>query len=71
MKLLACLAVAALSGCVSVQPQPASPPHPGAGRPAHDVAPQTAGPPVHDTLEAAPKAKRSPSASPSTAQKPA
>lgn len=71
MKLLACLAVAALSGCVSVQPQPAAPPRPGAGRSAHDVAPQTAGPPVHDTLEAAPKTKRSSSASPSAAHRPA
>ncbi|MEU5822949.1 hypothetical protein [Streptomyces sp. NPDC047803] len=71
MKLLACLAVAALSGCVSVQPQPAAPPRPGAGRPAHDVAPQTAGPPVHDVLEAAPRAKRSPSAPPSAARRPA
>ncbi|WP_405901493.1 hypothetical protein OG242_03260 [Streptomyces sp. NBC_00727] len=70
MKILACLAVAVLSGCVSVQPQPAAPPRPGADRPAHDVAPQTAGPPVHDTLEAAPKAKRSASASPSAAHKP-
>ncbi|MEU2249461.1 hypothetical protein [Streptomyces sp. NPDC019224] len=70
MKLLACLAVAALSGCVSVQPRPAAPPLPGVSRPAHDLTPQTAGPPVHDTLEAAPKAKRSSSASPSAAPKP-
>ncbi|MFD5725804.1 hypothetical protein OHS17_04570 [Streptomyces sp. NBC_00523] len=70
MKLLVCLAVATLTGCVSVQPHPAAPPRPGAGRPAHDLAPQTAGPPVHDTLEAVPKAKPSRTASPSAAHKP-
>ncbi|MFC8537887.1 hypothetical protein ACFUJY_28805 [Streptomyces sp. NPDC057249] len=70
MKLLACLAVAALSGCVSVQPQPAAPPRPGASRPAHDLAPQTAGPPVHDTLEAVPKTKPSRAAPRSAAPEP-
>ncbi|UZK58659.1 hypothetical protein NEH16_27460 [Streptomyces drozdowiczii] len=70
MKLLVGLAVAALSGCVSVQPHPAAPPRPGVSRPAHDLAPQTAGPPVHDTLEAVPKAKPSRPASPSAAHKP-
>ncbi|MFJ7627453.1 hypothetical protein ACIQZN_13250 [Streptomyces sp. NPDC097595] len=67
MKLLVCLTVAALSGCVSVQPHPAAPPRPGVSRPAHDLAPQTAGPPVHDTLEAVPKAKPSRAAPPSAA----
>lgn len=73
MKLLAGLAVAALSGCVSVQPHPAAPPRPGVSRPAHDLAPQTAGPPVHDTLEAVPKAKKakpSRAAAPSATHKP-
>ncbi|MCX4450389.1 hypothetical protein ACIOEZ_23575 [Streptomyces sp. NPDC087866] len=69
MKLLAGLAVAALSGCVSVQPQPAAPPRSEVSRPAHDLAPQIARPPVHDTLEAVPNAKRSPSASPSGAHR--
>ncbi|TRV76735.1 hypothetical protein FKN01_18075 [Streptomyces sp. 130] len=70
MKLLVCLTVAALSGCVSVQPRPAAPPRPGVTRPAHDLAPQTAGPPVHDTLEAVPRAKPSRAAPPSAAHKP-
>lgn len=70
MKLLVGLTVAALSGCVSVQPHPADPPRPGVSRPAHDLAPQTAGPPVHDTLEAVPKAKPSRTASSSAAQRP-
>ncbi|WP_330237931.1 hypothetical protein [Streptomyces sp. NBC_00525] len=70
--LLAGLALATLSGCVSVQPQPAAPPRPETGRPAHQLAPQTAGPPVHDTLEAVPKAKRSSAAAaPSAAHLPA
>ncbi|TXR99837.1 hypothetical protein EAO73_28445 [Streptomyces sp. col6] len=69
MKLLAGLAVAALSGCVSVQPQPAAPPRSEVSRPAHHLAPQIARSPVHDTLEAVPKAERSPSASPSGAHR--
>ncbi|THA64596.1 hypothetical protein E6P78_19935 [Streptomyces sp. A0958] len=70
MKLLAGLAVAALSGCVSVQPQPTAPPRPETSRPARDLSPQIARPPVHDTLEAVPKAKPS-AASPSVSHRPA
>ncbi|MFJ4501917.1 hypothetical protein [Streptomyces sp. NPDC088864] len=69
---LAGLAIATLSGCVSVQPQPAAPGRPETGRPAHQLAPQTAGPPVHDKLEAVPEAKRSsPAAAPPAARRPA
>lgn len=65
VKLLAGVAIAALSGCMSVQPQPAAPSRPETSRPAHGLSPQIARPPVHDTLEAVPKAK--PSAAPSAA----
>lgn len=63
MKLLVGVAVAALSGCVSVQPQPGAPTRPETSRPAPHLAPQIVGPPVHDTLEA--EAEPSPSPSPS------
>ncbi|WP_406458852.1 hypothetical protein OG782_04800 [Streptomyces sp. NBC_00876] len=62
MRLLAGVAVTALSGCVSVQPQPSAPAHPGSSRPAQDLAPQIGRPPVRDTLEALPDPKPSPSA---------
>ncbi|MEW1687104.1 hypothetical protein ACIQOF_21145 [Streptomyces sp. NPDC091265] len=62
VKLLVGVAVTALSGCVSVQPQPSAPPAPGPSRPAQDLAPQVVRPPVRDTLEALPDPKPSPSA---------
>ncbi|MFD4777984.1 hypothetical protein ACFWNU_29625, partial [Streptomyces sp. NPDC058427] len=76
VKLLACVAVTALSGCVSVQPHPATPPRPATGRPAGDLAPQIGRPPVRDTLEALPDPKpshsaadgRTPAASPAAPQ---
>ncbi|MFB7918768.1 hypothetical protein [Streptomyces sp. NPDC056061] len=52
VKLLVCVAVTALSGCVSVTPQQGVPPRPGNSRPAQDLTPQTARPPVHDSLGA-------------------
>lgn len=61
MKLLAAVAVTALSGCVSVHPQPGAPPRPETSRPAHDLTPQSVGPPVHDTLEAEAKPSSPPS----------
>lgn len=70
MKLLAGVAIAALSGCMSVQPQPSASPRPETSRPAHDLSPQIARPPVHDTLEAVPKAKPS-AASPAASHRPA
>ncbi|WP_393055199.1 hypothetical protein [Streptomyces sp. LN549] len=63
VKLLVGVAVAALSGCVSVQPQPSAPTRPESSRPAQDLAPQVVRPPVHDTLEALPDLKPSPSVS--------
>ncbi|MEU9091705.1 hypothetical protein [Streptomyces sp. NPDC048428] len=63
MKLLVGVAVTALSGCVSVQPQPSAPTRPESSRPAQDLAPQIAQPPARDTLEALPDPKLSPSAS--------
>ncbi|MFF9352280.1 hypothetical protein [Streptomyces sp. NPDC014734] len=52
VKLLVGVAVTALSGCVSVTPQQGVPPRPGNSRPAQDLTPQTARPPVHDSLAA-------------------
>ncbi|MEU1349230.1 hypothetical protein ACFYPA_22345 [Streptomyces sp. NPDC005775] len=63
-KLLAGVAVTALSGCVSVQPQPSPPAPPESSRPAQHLAPQIVRPPVRDTLEALPDPKPSPSATP-------
>ncbi|MGW2183757.1 hypothetical protein ACWCXX_38320 [Streptomyces sp. NPDC001732] len=64
MGLVAGLAATTLSGCVSVQPRPDAPARPGTGGPAQDLAPQTAQPPVHDSLEAVPASE--PPASPSS-----
>lgn len=63
VKLLVGVAVTALSGCVSVQPQPSAPPRPGPTRPAQHLTPQIARPPVRDVLEAVPDPKPSPSPS--------
>ncbi|MFF4083932.1 hypothetical protein ACFYZN_31695 [Streptomyces sp. NPDC001777] len=63
MGLVAGLAATALTGCVSVQPRPDAPARPGTGGPAQDLTPQTAQPPVHDSLEAVPASD--PPASPS------
>ncbi|MFF1925675.1 hypothetical protein ACFVW8_34510 [Streptomyces sp. NPDC058221] len=63
VRVLAGVAVAALSGCVSVQPHPGTAPSPAASRPAAgDLSPQIGRPPVRDTLEALPDPKASPSA---------
>ncbi|MFI6862191.1 hypothetical protein ACIBKZ_20205 [Streptomyces sp. NPDC050421] len=62
-KLLVGVAVTALSGCMSVQPQPSAPAPPETSRPAQDLSPQIVRPPVRDTLEALPDPKPSPSAS--------
>lgn len=62
-KLLVGVAVTALSGCVSVQPQPGAPAPPESSRPAQHLAPQIVRPPLRDTLEALPDPKPSPSAS--------
>lgn len=62
VKLLIGVAVAALSGCVAVQPQPSAPPRPAVSRPAQDLAPQVVRPPDRDILEAVPDPKPSPSA---------
>ncbi|MER6118510.1 hypothetical protein [Streptomyces sp. NPDC001743] len=70
VKLLVGVAVTALSGCVSVPPQPSAPPRPESSRPAQDLAPQVVRPPVRDTLEALPEPKSSPSASRRTAHAP-
>ncbi|MFI9628062.1 hypothetical protein [Streptomyces sp. NPDC052042] len=56
VKLLAGVAVATLSGCVSVTPQPDVPTRPGHSRPTPDLAPQIARPPVHDSLDVVPGA---------------
>ncbi|MFE7427439.1 hypothetical protein [Streptomyces sp. NPDC057545] len=66
VKLLAGVAVATLSGCVSVTPQPDVPPRPGNSRPSPDLEPQIARPPVHDGLAVEPAAGPS-AASPSPA----
>ncbi|MET8747197.1 hypothetical protein [Streptomyces sp. NPDC004728] len=63
VSLLMGVAVTALSGCVSVQPQPGVPPRPRASGPAQDLAPQIVLPPVHDSLEAVPSPEPSASAS--------
>ncbi|GAA1344340.1 hypothetical protein GCM10009647_088660 [Streptomyces sanglieri] len=63
MNLLMGVAVTALSGCVSVQPQPDVPPRPRASGPAQDLAPQIVLPPVHDSLGAVPTPTPSASAS--------
>ncbi|MEU1469092.1 hypothetical protein ABZ434_12845 [Streptomyces sp. NPDC005761] len=63
VKLLVGVAVTALSGCVSVQPDPSAPTRPPSSRPAQDLAPQIVRPPVRDTLEALPDPKPSPPAS--------
>ncbi|MFB7210562.1 hypothetical protein [Streptomyces sp. NPDC056255] len=62
VSLLMGVAVTALSGCVSVQPQP-DVPRPRASGPAQDLAPQIVLPPVHDSLEAVPSPEPSASAS--------
>ncbi|WP_285572024.1 MULTISPECIES: hypothetical protein [unclassified Streptomyces] len=63
VKLLVGVAVTALSGCVSVQPQPSAPAPPESSRAPQLLAPQIMRPPVRDTLEALPDPKPSPSAS--------
>lgn len=63
MKLLVGVAVTALSGCVSVHPEPDPPARPENSRPAQHLAPQIIRPPVRDTLEALPDPKPSPQAS--------
>ncbi|WP_326734897.1 hypothetical protein [Streptomyces sp. NBC_01022] len=63
VSLLVGVAVAALSGCVSVQPQPSAPTRPESSRPAQELDPQIGRPPVRDTLEALPDPKPSASAS--------
>ncbi|MEU0627673.1 hypothetical protein [Streptomyces sp. NPDC005989] len=63
LSLLMGVAVTALTGCVSVQPQPDVPPRPRASGPAQDLAPQIVLPPVHDSLEAVPSPEPSASAS--------
>jgi hypothetical protein len=57
------VAVTALSGCVSVQPQADVPPLPRASGPAQDLTPQIVLPPVHDSLGAVPTPAPSASAS--------
>lgn len=50
------MAVAAVSGCVSVEPPPVAPPSappPGIGRPAHDEPPRVVEAPAREALEAA------------------
>ncbi|MCX4849453.1 hypothetical protein [Streptomyces sp. NBC_00893] len=63
VNLLMGVAVTALSGCVSVQPQPDVPPRPRASGPAQDLTPQIVLPPVHDSLGAVPPPTPSASAS--------
>ncbi|MFE2935022.1 hypothetical protein [Streptomyces sp. NPDC059278] len=67
VNLLMGVAVTALSGCVSVQPQPDVPPRPRASGPAQDLAPQIVLPPVHDSLGVVPTP--TPSASASTSRR--
>jgi hypothetical protein len=59
VKLLVGVAVTAVSGCVSVEPQPGLAPRPATSRPVQDLAPQIIRPPVRDTLEALPDPKSS------------
>lgn len=70
VKLLVGVAVTALSGCVSVQPEPSAPARPESSRPAQHLAPQIIRPPVRDTLEALPDPKPSARASRRTAPAP-
>ncbi|WP_328890161.1 hypothetical protein [Streptomyces sp. NBC_00316] len=63
VKLLVGVAVTAVSGCVSVEHQPGHAPRPETSRPARDLAPQIARPPVRDTLESLPDPKPSAQAS--------
>ncbi|MGW4361558.1 hypothetical protein ACWEKU_22685, partial [Streptomyces californicus] len=65
--LLAGLAVAAVSGCVSVEPGAVPSPRPGTAGPVQDVAPQVVQPPAREALEAVPD----PSPSPARASSPA
>ncbi|MDK0518222.1 hypothetical protein [Streptomyces sp. ML-6] len=67
MGLVAGLAATSLTGCVSVQPRPDAPARPDTGGPAQDLAPQTARPPVHDSLEAVPASESPASPSPRAA----
>lgn len=56
MRILAGVAMAALSGCVAVEPPPAAPlpvPSPADARPGQDVAPQIVQGPAREALEAA------------------
>ncbi|MGP3637216.1 hypothetical protein ACTU45_28385 [Streptomyces sp. 24-1644] len=62
--LLVGVAVTAVSGCVSVEPQAAVPPRPETSRPVQDVAPQIVQPPVRESLESLPDPKPSTSATP-------
>lgn len=63
VQLLVGVAVTAVSGCVSVEPQPGLAPRPQTSRPVQDLAPQIVRPPVRDTLEALPDPKPSEAAS--------
>ncbi|MFI1188203.1 hypothetical protein [Streptomyces californicus] len=65
--LLAGLAVAAVSGCVSVEPGAVPSPRSGTAGPMQDVAPQVVQPPAREALEAVP----GPSPSPARASSPA
>ncbi|WP_098012714.1 hypothetical protein, partial [Streptomyces sp. sk226] len=58
--LLAGLAVAAVSGCVSVKPGAVPSPRPGTAGPVQDVAPQVVQPPAREALEAVPDPSPSP-----------
>ena len=62
-KVLVGLAVAAVSGCVSVEPRPAAPPPPttaGISRPAQDVEPHVVQAPAREALEAATRPEPAP-----------
>ncbi|MFF0289988.1 hypothetical protein [Streptomyces sp. NPDC005262] len=63
VQLLVGVAVTAVSGCVSVEPQPGLAPRPQTSRTVQDLAPQIVRPPVRDTLEALPDPKPSEAAS--------
>ncbi|MEL5953855.1 hypothetical protein AADR41_03505, partial [Streptomyces sp. CLV115] len=63
VNLLMGVAVTALSGCVSVQPQSDVPPRPRASGPTQDLTPQIVLPPVHDSLGVVPSPTPSTSAS--------
>lgn len=72
-KLLVGLAVTAVSGCVSVEPQAGPPQHPGTAGPVQDVTPQIVQPPAREALEImdpSPSAARPDSPAPSAAPGP-